>query len=43
MSAAPELAPVEVPEFSLRRLAREVWDELPAGDYHVLAKEMARA
>ena len=30
------------PEFSLRRLATEVWDEMGGCEYHVLAKEMAR-
>ena len=30
------------PEFSLRRLATEVWDEMDGCEYHVLAKELAR-
>jgi hypothetical protein len=29
-------------EFSLRKLASEVWDETGGTDYHVLAKELAR-
>jgi hypothetical protein len=29
-------------EFSLKALAREVWDEIGGADYHVLAKEIAR-
>jgi hypothetical protein len=29
-------------EFSLKELAREVWDETAGADYHVVAKELAR-
>lgn len=29
-------------EFSLRAMAREVWEELGGADYHILAKEIAR-
>lgn len=29
-------------EFSLRKLAREVWDDLGSADYHVVAKELGR-
>lgn len=29
-------------EFSLRKLAREVWEDLGSADYHVVAKELAR-
>jgi len=32
----------EAKEFSLRVLAREVWEDLGGADYHVLAKEIAR-
>lgn len=30
------------PEFSLRKLARETWDDLGGADYHILAKEIER-
>lgn len=31
-----------MPEFSLRALARQTWDDLGGCDYHVLAKEIQR-
>lgn len=35
-------ATAETPEFSLRTLARDVWDDMGGADYHALAKEIAR-
>lgn len=34
--------PAAEPGFSLRALAREVWDDMGGADYHVLAKEIRR-